>query len=211
MTHPAHDVTVATLAIVASLLLAQQLSGQESQQPPNAVQPAPAADSLPFRTGQWGAEFAINDGTIGLGVLRFRSPRKAWLLDASVGAAWAESESPNLGEYRSSNVSVRLRAGPRRYRPIANGSAAYAGMGLTGSYAWATSGDNRARFWDAGVLGELGAVYFVTRRLSLGAQVEALAAYSQTRQTSVSQPGVARDRRVTIGTRPVRIVGALYF
>lgn len=210
MTKSAHHFTLASLAIVASVLPARRATGQEAQRPPNAVPPAAVADSLPFRAGQWGAQFAINDGTIGLGVLRFRSARKAWLLDASLGASWSDIESPFDDDIRRS-VFVRLRAGPRRYRPIATGSAAYLGMGLTGSYGWLASDDTRAHTWDAGVFGELGAVYFVTRRLSLGAQVEVSGSFAESHQRYSSPPGAFRDRHVSINVRPVRIVGALYF
>jgi hypothetical protein len=211
MTKSAHHFTLASLAVVASVLLARRATGQEAQRPPNAAPPAAVADSLPFRAGQWGAEFAINDGTIGLGVLRFRSARKAWLLDASVGASWSDIESSFSAEHSARSVFARARAGPRRYRPIATGSAAYLGMGLTGSYGWATSDDTRAHTWDAGVFGELGAVYFVTRRLSLGAQVEVSGSFSESHRRYSNPPGGFRDRRVSIGVRPVRIVGALYF
>lgn len=209
MTRPPRHLALASLLVAASILSTRRVTGQEVPGPPNAP-PAAAADSLPFRAGQWGAEFAVNDGTVGLGVLRFRSPRKAWLIDASVGASWSDAESPFGGDQSGSSGLVRVRTGPRRYRPIATGSAAYLGMGLTGSYDWVSSGDYRSQRWDAGAFGELGAVYFVTRRLSLGARVEAYGVFSTARQTSSSLPAT-RDRRVSIGVRQVRIVGALYF
>lgn len=211
MTQSARHITLASLLVVANLVPARRLTCQETQGAPNTGQLTAVADSLPFRAGQWGAEFAINDGTVGLGVLRFRSQRKAWLVDAGIGASWSETESPFVGEQSGRSVFVRLRAGPRRYHPLAAGSAAYGGMGLSGAYAWAAYGDVRARSWEASAFGEIGAVYFVTRRLSLGAQIELTATFSSTRETSPSSPFVRRDRRVSIGTRPVRIVGALYF
>jgi hypothetical protein len=211
MTKPARHLVLASLLVAASLLLStRRLTGQEAQAPPNAP-PAAMADSLPFRAGQWGAEFAINDGTIGLGVLRFRSEQNAWLLDAAVSASWSDSESSFSGDDSENTVFVRLRTGPRRYRPITTGSAAYLGMGFTGSYGWIRGGDYRSQMWDAGVFGELGAVYFVTRRLSLGAQIEGMGVFSATHRTYSDPPVAERDRRVSIGVRPVRIVGALYF
>lgn len=210
MTKSARHLALACLLVAASVLSTRRVTGQEVQGPPNAS-PAAVADSLPFRAGQWGAEFAINNGTVGLGVLRFRSARKAWLVDAAVDASWSDSESLFGGAESGRSVFVRLRTGPRRYRPIATGSAAHAGMGLTGAYAWAVDGDLRQRTWQAGVFGELGAVYFVTRRLSLGAQIEVSARYSASRSTSPSYPVIARDRRFSIAMQPMRIVGALYF
>jgi hypothetical protein len=211
MTKSPHHLTFASLLVVASLLPPCEARGQEAQAPPNAVQPAAVSDSLPFRAGQWGAQFAIDDGTAGLGVLRFRSARHAWLLDASVGASWSDGESSFIGDQSRTSVFVSLRAGPRRYRPIATGSAAYLGMGLRGAYGWDASDDDRVEFWNAGVYGELGAAYLVTRRLSLGAQVQIDAGFTLSRRRSASPAFVERDRRVSIGVSPVRIVGALYF
>ena len=211
MTKSAPHLTLASLLLVASLVSTRRVTGQETPPSPNAQQPQVAVDSLPFREGQWGAEFAINDGTFGLGVLRFRSARRAWLLDASIGASWSHTEGGFSGEETGRSVFVRLRAGPRRYRPIASGAAAYLGTGLTGAYAWSVDGISRRQLWDAGVYGELGAVYFVTRRLSLGARVEAAASYAVSRQTASNPSFDYRDSRFSVGLTPVRIVGALYF
>lgn len=210
MTKSAYHLTLASLVVLTSLL-AQQAPSQETQGSPNATQPPATADSLPFRRGQWGAEFGIDDGTVGIGVLRFRSPRKAWLIDGAVSAGWSDIESSFGGDDDRTSVFVGLRAGPRSYRPIATGSAGYIGMGLSGGYGWAASAGNRYRSWDAGAFGELGAIYLVTRRLSLGAQVEIYGAFSWSHQRFADPPAVTRDRRLTIGVRPPRIVGALYF
>lgn len=167
-------------------------------------------DSLPFRRGQWGAEFGIGDGTLGLGVLRFRSTRTAWQLNGSFGAAWTDTNSP-FGDQTGTSVSVSLRAGPRKYKPVAPAVAGYVGTGLTGGYSWSESDDSWRHSWEAGVFGELGGAYFVTHRLSLGARVEAWARYAAFRQTSSSILGTQRDRQVSIGLSPVRIIGGLYF
>lgn len=107
---------------------------------------------------------------------------------------------------------MRLRAGPRRYRPIATGTAGYLGMGLMGAFGWAgNDAGSRARTWDAGLFGEMGAVYFVTRRLSLGAQVGLYGTFSRSYQRISSPPIEYRDRGVRLELRPVRILGGLYF
>lgn len=200
-----------SLTVVASLISACRASGQEADRPPNAPEPAIVRDSLPFRAGQWGAEFLINDGTAGVGVLYFRSPRRAWALDASFAASWYDEES-SFGSETGQSVFVRVRAGPRRYRPIATGTAAYLGFGLTAGYSWTgADNDNEREAWDAGLFGELGGVYFVTRRLSLGAQGGLFATYAAFHQRSSSPFGASRDRSVNLQLRPVRIVGALYF
>lgn len=211
MTTSARDLTFVSLLVVASLVSIRPVTGQETERPNADQPPAAGVDSLPFRPGQWGAEFAVDDGTVGLGVLRFRSPRKAWLLDASVSASWFETEAIFRETESGRSVFVNLRTGPRSYRPLATGSAAYVGTGLTGAYGWIADGNFRQRTWQAGVFGELGAVYFVTRRLSLGARVELSARYTASRVSSPTLPLVERDRRFSIGMTPVRIVGGLYF
>lgn len=211
MTKPARHLPVAALLLLASFGSTERVAAQETTTPatPNADS-AMALDSLPFRRGQWGAEFAIDDGTLGLGVLRFRSTRTAWLLNASVGADWSKSDAP-FEAYSMTSIFVNLRAGPRRYRPLAPAVAAYVGTGLSGGYLWSERPDSWRRGWNAGVFGELGGVYFVTRRLSLGARVEASAGYFEHRQASATIPTPHRDRHFGIGLSPVRIVGGLYF
>ncbi len=209
MTKSARYLPLASLLLVASLVSSRRVSGQETQPSPNA-EPSTTVDSLPFRGGQWGAEFGIADGTLGLGVLRFRSTRTAWQLNGSFTAGWTETTGI-FGEESGMNVFVDLRAGPRRYRPIAAGVAAYVGTGLFGGYGWSESNDGWRRSWSAGVFGEVGGAYFVTRRLSLGARVDAWTRYTEFRQASASFPGQQRDRQFSIGLSPVRIVGALYF
>lgn len=213
MTRSVHHATLASLLVVASLLPARRATGQQAEGPPNATQPATPTDSLPFRAGQWGAEFLVDDGTAGVGVLRFRTPQRAWLLDASFAASWYDAESSFAPDESGSSVFVRVRTGPRRYRPIATGSAAYLGFGFTAGYGWAGEGDDdyRRQTWDAGLFGELGGVYFVTRRFSLGAQVGLYGIFYASRQRSSSPPFESRDRGVSVQVRPVRIVGGLYF
>jgi hypothetical protein len=212
MTRSVHPATLASLLVVASLLPARRATGQQAEGPPNATQPATPTDSLPFRAGQWGAEFLVDDGTAGVGVLRFRTPRRAWLLDASFAASWYDAESSFTPDESGSSVFVRVRTGPRRYRPLATGSAAYLGFGFTAGYGWAGAGEgNRRQTWDAGLFGELGGVYFVTRRFSLGAQAGVYATFYASYQRSSSPSYGTRDRGVIVQLRPVRIVGGLYF
>jgi hypothetical protein len=209
MTKSARYLPLASLLLVASLVSSRPIAGQETQPAPNAA-PSTTVDSLPFRRGQWGAEFGIDDGTFGLGVLRFRSRRTAWQLNANASADWSKSDPP-FDAYSMTSIFVNLRAGPRRYRPLAPAVAAYVGTGLSAGYLWSERTDSWRRGWNAGVFGELGGVYFVTRRLSLGARVEASAGYLEHRQASVTFPAVHRDRHFSIGLSPVRIVGGLYF
>jgi hypothetical protein len=173
-----------------------------------------AADSLPFRAGQWGAEFGLDNGVFGLGALRFGSARSAWLLDASFSASWSEQEMSMSEDRETRSTFVGVRTGPRRYRPLGPDVASYAGAGVLGSYSWqdANGDDFRGRSWQAGLYAELGAAYFVTDRLSLGAQASAAAAYYSSYSVSRFETTVERtERRLQLSTTRVRIVGGLYF
>ena len=195
------------LAALVALLAALPASTARAQ---GDSQPA---DTLPFRAGQWGAEFQIADGIAGVGALRFRSPTSAWLLNLNLGAEWGEQETPAAADDDANSFNVALRAGPRRYRPIARETAAYVGGGVTASYLRSESEalDFNSRGWEAGLYMELGAAYFVTTRLSLGAQAGASATYGDLRSWYDGSPGESRTRRTRISTTPVRIQGALYF
>jgi hypothetical protein len=209
MTKIAPGVVLVSL-LVASGLVTRRATAQETPSP-NAGQPPTEADSLPFRRGQWGAEFSVDDGTFGIGVLRFRSAQTAWLLDGSVAAEWSEAEYPGDSSRTGRTFFVNVRSGPRWYRPLAASAAGYFGVGLTGSYAWMEREDTSWwEMWGAGVFGELGAAYFVTRHLSLGARVAVGAAYSVSRQ-AYSQLGEVSDHTWSLEVSRVRIVGALYF
>jgi hypothetical protein len=210
MPNPLHRLQLAGHVVIASFAVTHSLVAQEDQRPPNAAQTTSARDSLPFRAGQWGAEFAIDDGTVGLGVLRFRSPRQAWLLDASFSADWYDEESV-FGSGTRTSVFVRGRTGPRRYRPIHTASAGYVGIGLTGAYARSGRGDDYSRLWDAGIFGELGGLYLVTPHLSLGAEVGLSVLYSERRIRVIGAGPDQWERGVGVDVGSVRIVGALYF
>src|SRR5437773_10883079 len=60
--------SVKPLALVLALL-PQWLSAQESP-----------ADTSAFRAGQWGVQFGAGFGLANVGILRFTSPRSAWML-----------------------------------------------------------------------------------------------------------------------------------
>jgi hypothetical protein len=174
-----------------------------------------AADSLPFRAGQWGAEFAVDNGMVGLGALRFRSPRSAWLVDAMLALGGAEGESSAGDEEDRRSTFVSLRTGPRRYRPLGRSVASFVGAGLLGSYAWQelSAADRRETTWQAGLYGELGAAYFVTDRLSLGAQASVDATYGGSRTVIDLEllSSESSEQRWQLSTSRVRIIGGLYF
>jgi len=207
------------LLVVASAIVSPRAGAQEAPSSSGGGGAAAAADSLPFRAGQWGADFAINDGAVGLGVLRFRSPRMAWALNASIDARWSSADYTRAPDGfpepdgDANALSFALRAGPRWYHPVVAGVATYLGTGVTGQIGRTSQDVNgfESRGWDVGGFGEVGAAYFVTRRLSLGAQTGVYATYGRSTSRS-DQPLYDRELKTTqVGITPVRILGALYF
>lgn len=163
------------LVAVATISLSAPLRAQQTAQDGERVAPE-------FRAGQWGAQFTATSGFAGAGVLRFRSPQTAWTLDGTVAISTnTRSNSPIIyqtGDMSAASVSTRL--GLRRYAaphgPIRSfyGGGIHAGVGRSSteqrnimdspSVTQTTSGYN------AGAFGEVGASYFVTSHLALGAR-----------------------------------------
>ncbi len=145
---------------------------------------AQTADSLPFRAGQWGAEFSVNQSFGSAGLLKFRSKRTAWMFDISTSIR-SGTHSGNLSG--TDHSAADLRIGPRWYRPIASRLFQYASLGPSVGYSRdessSESGNTRNTFTQRstsyGLFGELGAGWLVSPQLSLGASWGARAGYSR--------------------------------
>jgi hypothetical protein len=183
---------------------------------------AQTTDSLIPRGGTWGAEFTplFSGGAL----LRFASPTRAWLagLDFSTSNR-DQSPAPNAaGGYRLSNF--RGQIGHRWYRATSGGERAahlrvIYGLGVIGTIAeTAHDGTQDYRQWSAGGYGELGAAWFFTRHVSLGAVSQLIGTNGRERSTVTTiQPDLTRiQERVTVdtwgvGASAVRVVAAVYF
>ena len=172
-----------------------------------AQTPAPA-DSAGPRSGTRGAEVAIGEFASGR-LLRFTSPTAAWLLGADfvVIRESAEQSLPFGGTDDDTRTSVRVaaRAGVRGYREPGRALRPFTGAGLTGTILRPGPG---FQSWDAGLYGELGAAYFFSPHVSLGAVGELSVGYGEDRRGSVSDLRVTRWR---VGSSLVRVLGAVYF
>ncbi len=173
---------------------------------------AQQADS-PFRPRQWGAEFQI--GTFSsIGLIRFRSPVRALVVNASGSVRKSHSESgTNTGDYNSESLSLRL--GLRRYRPVRAEVAAYATVGLTGGYSHQRStnssgGSSSSHSATGGLFGALGGQWLVTPHLSLGAEWDGSIVYGYSEGTS-SAGGGGSGYTISLGLGGVSLVGAFYF
>lgn len=160
-------------------------------------QPAPE-DSLRFRRGQWAAHFALGSFG-GVGVSRFRSPSRALFFQLNVSASHAEQVAEDSVFGRrvvvQSNGGVTARMGWRRYRAVSSRITPYTtvgpAFGLSHSYGRQPSAASSSDTWSLGVFGDLGALYHVTRSLTLGAAGSGEVRYS--RNASRSSPSGARS------------------
>lgn len=147
---------------------------------------AQQADSLPFRKGQWGAEFFAGDFS-GIGALRFTKQNTAWLVDVQgrfireSGNDDNPSITPGIVNYEIDSDALQLRLGWRRYAPVAPRVVRHVGLGVLASrlsseqrpVGFAISPpvafDVSRQSYSAGVFGEIGAQWMITPNLGLGA------------------------------------------
>ncbi len=79
----------AQVALIATLTLAMA-----------AFAGAQQVDSLPFRAGQWAAEFTTANFSL-VGALRFTSPSNAWLIDVQVNEHGKAATSRNCRDSKN--------------------------------------------------------------------------------------------------------------
>lgn len=207
---------VAITALLTALLVTP--ASLEAQDLP--VSQPPSADSLQFRPGQWGAIVGIGNDVAALGVLRFRSHRTAWVLNASASAFTGAAEFDAMdAEQESKAASFAARLGLRRYRAIERRVASYSGAGITAGATYIDSdlsaGDEvSARMYGAGVYGELGVEYRAARYLGIGVRTlaDVTARWGSETRTPFTGPAIRGDRRelgASIGR--LEVLASLYF
>ena len=178
-------------------------------------------DTLPFHRGEWAAQFAGGGNFTSLGFLKFRSPKKALVLDIHVGGGHSEAlRSDSTGTHFSvaqSRANLGLRFGWRRYHPVGPKVAAYYSLGLLGGFGHsvvvAPGTRNTTNAWNAGVFADIGGSYFLTPRLSVGATISADIRYSDAFTHSDVNSRNLKSREWDLeGSAPgVGFVAALYF
>jgi len=161
------------------------------------------------RAGTWGAELSYY-GFTGVSLLRFTSASTAWLLGADFAAGQTTQDYPDFtGTSRETDALgfVRLSAGRRWYkgdpavrlRPLVGG-------GLSGSY-YTGSGSRDVL---GGAYGEVGASYFFTPHLSLGAAGELRYTWQERRQAVQDRPDYVSSMWSVSGSL-VHMKAAVYF
>src|SRR5258705_3326299 len=170
----ARALTVTVLALFPGILHAQD---------------GPPPDSLPFRRGQWAAQFGGGARFVTLGVLRFSSPRSAWVLDARVSgghghfeAIFTDSTGDTTITSFNSVASVTFRVGRRFLRTARGAVVTFYGLGVLGGFSHDASGNGRSaqesHGWHAGAFGELGGTYLVTDTFGIGVTADGVFIYS---------------------------------
>jgi hypothetical protein len=173
---------------------------------------AQALDSVPFHRGQWGANFLIGPGFSGAGVLRFTSPTRAQLLDASATYSHASNQAgTNVSEGNS--VSGSLRLGIRTYRPLDLHLYRWTTLGISLNYNWQRSTQDTlsqsTRGVGAGVFANIGASWLITPHIGVGALWEASLSYSHNKGGGYA--GSETSEGVNLSLARVVLAGQLYF
>jgi hypothetical protein len=168
----------ASLIACLSLALAAPAAAPAQDAAKDTSAKAAMKDTLPFHKGQWGAEFAAGTTFASAGVLYFRSPSSAWLLDATFVLDYGKSSVsssdtlyPSLSS-TTSDGSIALRAGIRSYHPIGHETQFFTTLGGLVRYsAGADRGDLSGNDWTGGLgaFGEIGGNYMINPHIGVGA------------------------------------------
>ncbi|HVH10351.1 MAG TPA: hypothetical protein VM736_11190 [Gemmatimonadales bacterium] len=159
-----------------------------------AAQVVAPSDTLPFRHGQWAAQFGGGLNFASLGLLRFTTPSRAWLIDVRFDGHHSHitthlRDTLLLNDF-TSTAGLNARAGRRFYQSRGKSVAVFQSVGLLGGYAHYCSGQTGASValplgfcnngWNAGVFGELGGDYFISPRFSVGGIAGVTFSYERT-------------------------------
>lgn len=129
-----------------------------------------SAQALPFRTGQWGAEFSSGDLNT-VGVMRFNSPRSAFVFDVGVLDFVLDEEAGLKQSQRRFDLSIGLR----NYRPIATRVSGFWAIGIAAGHSSqkqessSVPGSSYKRnVTTMGAFAQLGADFHVTSNIAAG-------------------------------------------
>lgn len=162
---------------------------------------------FPFRRHRWAAQFAGGTTFASLGALRFTAPTRAWLLDFRFTGGHSHDRAYASDTLESdgfvSNASVDSRIGRRFYQGRGKSVVSFQTVGALGGYTHNCNESTApvvagfcSNGWRAGVFGELGAAYLITRRFSVGGTAAVAFTYQRTKTTGpsgfVRRVGVSR-------------------
>ncbi len=150
-----------------------------------------------FHAGQWALQFGAGTGggfgLASIGILKFTSPRSAWMLRFDVNAEFLQGQTTDAfgtsSDVKDHAVFFATGIGRRFYQAPRQRVRSFQSIGVLGSYTSQkqTLGSGATfsfRRWAAGLLGEVGAGYWVTPNLSLGGTASLSAGYSERHNVS---------------------------
>jgi hypothetical protein len=178
------------------------------------AQDAPKPDTMPFHKGQWAAQFVAGTQFFSAGVLHFRSPKSAWLLDGSFYYTYSTFQAdgdPSLTDTQNAGA-VRLRLGLRNFKPLGNSTqffTTFGGVVLAGGSKDRGSFAGNGWSWGAGVFGELGANYMITSHIGFGAAAGLQVTYN--RSGSDAPAASSSGEGVTISGALLSLQVGIYF
>jgi hypothetical protein len=173
-----------------------------------AQDPRTAPDSLGPRGGSWGAELGIGSGQSAT-LLRFGSSASALLLGVEVFWIEVSEDAAPFGgaearTYTLANVTGRL--GHRWYHSVTRAARPFTSLGLLAGYSRDPGGPG----WTAGGFAEMGASYFFTPHVSLGAAGGLQAVYTRLKREFSSGTTIT-TRTIGVRASAVQLLGAVYF
>ena len=141
-----------------------------------AAQDSVSQGSSPFHGGQWAMQFGGGTNLFSLGVLKFTSPRGAWLLDLSTDASFLDAkETDQFGTTTSADqqfIGVSARLGRRFYQAPGRRVVSFQTIGFEGGLndqmVDFPGGSARQTTTYYGLNGELGGAYMLTGGVSVG-------------------------------------------
>jgi len=178
---------------------------------------AQEATSSEFRPGQWALQFRGISGLVGFGIMRFSSPRTAWIMNVDVNARLLNGTATSGGTSSDANdhdVFVQAGIGKRFYQSIRSKVRSFQSIGVAGSYqnqeqssAFGTT--FKTKSWAGGLEGQVGGAYWLTSNISLGGTASVGAGYVNQEVTSGGTQ--IKQHGVSISGVDVALVLGIYF
>jgi len=153
-----------------------------------------AHETNEFHAWQWALQFGAGGGfgLASIGILKFTSPRSAWMLRFDVDGEFLKGQTTDASgtssDAKEHFVFFATGLGKRFYQAPRQKVRSFQSIGVIGSYSNQKTERSGSSFefrrWAAGLLGELGAGYWVTPSLSLGGTANLSAGYSERHEVS---------------------------
>ncbi len=127
-------------------------------------------------------QFGGSSGFGSLGLLRFSSPRRAWLIDVQGSGGHTHIS----GGAFTSQATPTARLGRRFYQFRSVRVASFQTLGISGLFQHQCSNGICTNGWTAGVFGELVGAYLISPHLSIGGSMQLQVTYGYTRSRTNS-------------------------